>query len=169
MPDGTRYHSRMIPLIRALFSHQAWADAAMWNAVRHCEAAAGDESLRTTLHHIVVVQRAFLSKFLDQPFDHERASRLPESLTTLAPLFRETHAAELAFVDGLEEADLSRVIALPWIPRGRPSVAEALTQVVMHSQNHRGQCAARLRALGATPPMTDFIIWLTDRPTPVWK
>ena len=66
----------------------------------------------------------------------------------------------------LEEAGLSRVLDLPWIG-SRASTAEALPQVVMHSQAHRGQCAARLRALGGNPPMTDFIIWVKDCPAPV--
>jgi uncharacterized damage-inducible protein DinB len=29
----------------------------------------------------------------------------------------------------------------------------------MHSQHHRGQNAARMRQLGITPPMTDFVVW----------
>jgi uncharacterized damage-inducible protein DinB len=42
-------------------------------------------------------------------------------------------------------------------------------QVVMHSQSHRGQCASRLRAAGGQPPTLDFIVWLKDRPAPVWS
>ncbi|MBL8232675.1 MAG: hypothetical protein JNL98_29525 [Bryobacterales bacterium] len=41
-----------------------------------------------------------------------------------------------------------------------PSLAEAWMQVVMHSQNHRGQCLTRLRELGAKPPTLDYILWL---------
>jgi uncharacterized damage-inducible protein DinB len=53
---------------------------------------------------------------------------------------------------------------MPWIPGARPTLAEALMQVVMHSQNHRGQCLSRLRELGAAPPTLDFIRWVRDRP-----
>jgi uncharacterized damage-inducible protein DinB len=49
------------------------------------------------------------------------------------------------------------------------TVAEALTQCVMHSQHHRGQNAARLRELGGEPPTTDYIVWLwKGRPAPAW-
>jgi uncharacterized damage-inducible protein DinB len=34
-----------------------------------------------------------------------------------------------------------------------------LLQAITHSQHHRGQNASRMRQLGATPPMTDFVIW----------
>jgi len=34
-----------------------------------------------------------------------------------------------------------------------------LLQALTHSQHHRGQNASRMRELGVTPPMTDFIIW----------
>jgi uncharacterized damage-inducible protein DinB len=83
-------------------------------------------------------------------------------------IFREAHRDEIAYVDRLDEAGLSRVQDLPWIG-SRASTAEALMQVVMHSQSHRGQCATRLRAIGGNPPMTDFIIWIKDRPSPVWS
>ena len=33
-------------------------------------------------------------------------------------------------------------------------------QCVMHSQYHRGQNATRLRELGGSPPITDYILWL---------
>jgi uncharacterized damage-inducible protein DinB len=34
-----------------------------------------------------------------------------------------------------------------------------LLQALTHSQHHRGQNVSRMRQLGATPPMTDFVIW----------
>jgi hypothetical protein len=51
--------------------------------------------------------------------------------------------------------------ALPRGPKG-PFEAPAgalLLQALLHSQHHRGQDAARMRALAATPPMTDYLIW----------
>jgi hypothetical protein len=47
-------------------------------------------------------------------------------------------------------------------------VAQAYMQVCMHSHGHRSQCATRLRALGGEPPVTDFIVWLNERPAPAW-
>ena len=158
----------MLSMIRDLFNHQAWADSAILIAVRSHPAAREDEALRKTLHHIVVTQRAFLSLFLERPFDLKTEFQIPTNLDDLEALFRETQRDETDYVDKLDDAGLSRVQQLPWIG-GRASTAEALMQVVMHSQSHRGQCATRLRSLGGNPPMTDFIIWIKDRPAPVWS
>jgi len=43
--------------------------------------------------------------------------------------------------------------------RYRNSVEEILTQLYGHSLYHGGQIASRLRALGCTPPPTDFVLW----------
>jgi uncharacterized damage-inducible protein DinB len=152
----------MIELIRPLFRHQEWADDALLRAAGEHGEAARDTQLRSTLHHVVTVQRAFLSLFLQWPFDLQKELQLPGSLADVGHRFVDTHREEMAFVAALEESDLARVIEVPWFPGLNPSLAEALTQVVMHSQNHRGQCLARLRALGATPPALDFIVWLKE-------
>jgi len=158
----------MIDMINALYKHQAWADAAILQAVRAHPEAEKDEKLPITLHHIVMVQRAFLSLFLVRPFDMQKELQAPESLADLERLFRDSHSEELSFVSKLQQADLTRVIELPWID-SRPTLAEALMQVVMHSQNHRGQSLSRLREIGGNPPTLDFILWLKDRPAPKWS
>jgi uncharacterized damage-inducible protein DinB len=159
----------MLPLLAELFDHQAWADATMLAAVRACPAACDDEKLRQTLHHIVMVQRAFLSIFLKRTFDMAAELKEPESLDAFAARFRETQAEELAFVGALDDSALSRPIETPWLPGTKLTLAQAMMQVVMHSQAHRGQCASRLRAAGGQPPTLDFIVWLKDRPAPVWS
>jgi uncharacterized damage-inducible protein DinB len=54
----------------------------------------------------------------------------------------------------------------PGLPGIRITVTEALTQVALHSQHHRGQCSLRLRELDGDPPTVDSIIWLREKPTP---
>ena len=153
----------MIEMIQSLFQHQEWADTTLLRAVQAHLEAEKDAQLRSTLHHIVTVQRAFLSVFLERPFDVQKELQVPSSLAEEERLFIDTHEEERRFVGSLGESDLARGIEIPWIPGSRPSLAEALIQVVMHSQNHRGQCLSRLRTLGSTPPTLDFIIWLKDR------
>ena len=158
----------MIDMLNDLFKHQAWADAALLQAVRAHPEAPKDEKLHSTLHHIVMVQRAFLSLFLRRAFDIQKELQAPESLDDLERLFRDSHSEELSFVSTLLEAEVKRVIELAWID-SHPSLAQALMQVVMHSQNHRGQSLSRLRTLGGVPPTLDFILWLKDRPAPKWS
>jgi uncharacterized damage-inducible protein DinB len=156
----------MVEVIQSLFHHQEWADTRLLRAAQAHQEVEEDSQFRSTLHHIVTVQRAFLSLFMERGFDMQKELQVPTSLAEEERIFIDTHCEERSFVTSLGEADLARVIEMPWIPGSHPSLAEALMQVVMHSQNHRGQCLSRLRILGRTPPTLDFIIWLKDRPAP---
>jgi uncharacterized damage-inducible protein DinB len=69
---------------------------------------------------------------------------------------------ELAFVDGLTESELERRFDLPFLG-SHPTVAEGLTQVVMHSQNHRGQCLTKIRENGQKPPALEYIKWAKNQ------
>ncbi|MGB8261654.1 MAG: DinB family protein [Terracidiphilus sp.] len=157
----------MSTLFPSLFRHQAWADAALLSAVRSRPESLADASLLKTLHHVVMVQRFFLSRFQGRDFDMARETQPPADFAALVALFRSTHPEELAFVDGLTEADLERRFDLSFL-QSQPTVAEGLIQVAMHSQNHRGQCLTRLRELDAKPPTLDFILWAKDCPEPAW-
>ena len=49
------------------------------------------------------------------------------------------------------------------------SVSETMLQIPMHSQYHRGQINARLRAVGGEPPRVDYIVWIwLGRPQADW-
>jgi uncharacterized damage-inducible protein DinB len=159
----------MLPLFSELFDHQAWADATILAAIRACPAAVDDEKIRQALHHMITVQRAFLALFVKWPLDMNAELKAPDSFDVLVARFRDTHPAEISFVKGLDEAVLTRVIETPWLPGAKLTLAQAMMQVLMHSQSHRGQCLTRLRAAGGQPPTLDFILWLKDHPTPVWS
>ena len=152
----------MIPIFQSLFAHQAWADAAMLKAVSSHEGAFADEELRKWLHHIVVVQRFFLSLFQGRAFDWEGEKQVPDSMQAMERLFQEAHADGAAYTARLDEAALARTIEFPIMKEFHPPVRDALMQVAMHSEHHRAQVATRLRALGAKPPLTDYIVWVRD-------
>jgi uncharacterized damage-inducible protein DinB len=157
----------MLNLLTSLTHHQAWADATLLTAVQSHPDSLRDEQMLKTLHHIVMVPRIFLSRFLDRPFDKEKESQRPEQFDQLVQLYRTTHEELLAFVTNLTETDLERRFEMS-VLKSQPTVAEGLTQIVMHSQNHRGQCLTRRRENGAKPPTLDYILWARDRPAPAW-
>ena len=69
------------------------------------------------------------------------------------------------------DAGLGRQVVIPWFagPPCRITVDEALTQVAMHTQHHRGQLMTRLKALGGRPLNVDYIIWAwKQRPEGRW-
>lgn len=154
----------MTELLQSLCAHMAWADDALLEAVAAQDGAYADEQLRKWLHHIVVVQRFFLALFERRAFDREREGQVPDTQEKLAQRFQEAHADGAAYAARLNEAELARTIEFP-IPSVKdfhPSVRDAFLHVAMHSEHHRAQVAMRLRALGGTPPMTDYIVWLRD-------
>ena len=64
---------------------------------------------------------------------------------------------------------IARIAAVHVARDEKISIRQALTQAAMHSHYHRGQNATRLRELGGTPPMTDFIVWLhKEHPLAHW-
>jgi len=152
----------MIPMFQSLFAHQTWADVTMLKAVAGQEGAFADEEVRKWLHHIVTVQRFFLSLFQGRAFDWEREKQVPDTPGAMERLFEEAHADGAAYTARLDAAELARTIEFPIMKEFHPPVRDALMQVVMHSEHHRAQVAMRLRALGGKPPMTDYILWIRD-------
>jgi uncharacterized damage-inducible protein DinB len=156
-------------MLRDLIHHKVYANASLLKAIREHAPAAEDAELRTLLHHMILADRFWLRLSLGLPFVVEEEKRLPESIEALAAQYRETHEQETEWVARVTETELARVLETPFIPDFSCSVAEALTQVCLHSHGHRAQCATRLRQLGVTPPKMDFILWLKDRPAPNWE
>lgn len=158
----------MLEMLRDLVSHNGHANASMLSAIRQNDAAIADPELWELLHHILVANQFWLLTVLGLPFVLEDESRSSSSFDVLIQRYGRTHIQQSAWLATATEADLARVIESELIPGGKCSVAQAFVQVCMHSQGHRTQCAKLLRRHGGTPPMTDFILWLANRPTAQW-
>ena len=161
----------MNPLLRDFYDHQVWADAEHWRAIGAHAAAREDQAIRQRLHHIAIVQRAFLWNVggRQEPF----AFTKPEDFTfdTLKEYACEHHARITAYMADVADARLAESVDIPWFtdPPLTLKVEEALAQCAMHSHYHRGQNATRLRELGGEPPGTDLIVWYwKNRPAPAW-
>jgi hypothetical protein len=76
--------------------------------------------------------------------------------------------------DGVERVfpeTLTQTVRVPWFPEPPCviTVAEALVQVALHTQHHRGQCMTRLKDFGGEPKNVDWIIWLwKQKPQARW-
>ena len=156
-------------MLQDLIRHKGFADASLLREICRNGTALQDTELRTLLHHIILANRFWLMLILGGPFNIEEESRTPESLEAIAIQYRETHAQELQWVYQAQQTDLDRVLQSPLLPGRSVSIAQALVQVCFHSHGHRAQCAAKLRMLGGTPPATDFVHWLKDRPAADWS
>ncbi|HEY5609786.1 MAG TPA: DinB family protein [Thermoanaerobaculia bacterium] len=159
-----------------LYRHMAWADATVWRVALATPECQGDEKLKTLLHHVHMVQRAFFSVWTQTQPEYPEASEFPD-LLSIAAWGREIHQKLAPFVDAIHDDQLDDPVILPWAKRlterfGQPEATrfrETLLQIPMHSQYHRGQANIRLRELGAEPPLVDYIAWVWfGRPPASW-
>jgi len=163
--------------LQDLYRHLEWAEARVWTAVLGADAAVADPELRDRLHHVHLTQRAFLDVWTGQPVGRYREQRFP-SLRELYAWARPYYAAVARFLDSVTAEDLSTPTPVPWARYfakerggavGTTTLAETLFQVTAHSTYHRAQVNTRLRVLGLTPPLVDYIAWLwLERPAPRW-
>ncbi len=144
-------------LLQGLARHQVWADTAHWKALHENSTLLEDLEIRKRLNHMVMALRMLTTLARGETPN-------PSGMTDIEPTEQLEAAlgkANAELIQALNTVDLQKSIALPRGPQG-PWEAPAgvlLLQAIMHSQHHRGQNASRMRQLGATPPMTDFVIW----------
>jgi uncharacterized damage-inducible protein DinB len=159
-------------MLTDLLRHQEWADAEHWRAILASAASRDDAAIRTRLHHIHLVQRAFAWIVGDRPseFEIRNVEDFPD-LPSLNVYAQDYYLRLLPPLMALSPEQLSRAVDVPWFrdPPLTLRAEQALLQCAMHSHYHRGQNATRLRELGGEPPLTDLIVWYwKDRPGPSW-
>ena len=144
--------------LQDLARYQRWADGEHWKAIHANPALEGDAEVRKRLNHMAAACRMLAGlargEVPDRALFEER-----ESLEEIEAAMREaTEGAERT----IATVDLEEMVKLPRGPQG-PFEAPAgalLLQALMHGQHHRAQNASRMRELGVTPPMTDYILWV---------
>ena len=152
-----------------LLGHQAWADAMLF----HAWGTSGqqvDEELRLRTDHLVTVQEAFLQLLKGQ--EPDLADHPLPTFEALKQRCLANHEVFLALSRGLDATALARKVRVPWFPDPPcvVSVTDALLQVCLHSQHHRGQNLTRLKALGAKTANVDYLIWLwKQKPQGRWS
>lgn len=161
----------MNELLRDMLRHREWADATQLAALASHARAAHDAAILQRGHHMIQVQRHFLSVVGGYDGEHLPDVSALRGIADLLPPAKSTHDWERAYVAKLDDAALEQIVDIP-LPgaRVRLSLAQVLAQSAMHSQHHRAQNATRLRELGGEPPTTDLIVWyMLDRPDAPWK
>jgi uncharacterized damage-inducible protein DinB len=159
---------------RDLLGHTEWADALVWAAVT----ASGleDDELRGQLHHLHMVQWAYLHVWRGESVKPRELGTFP-TVAAVRAWAREYYRELPAYLASASASDVGREVRFPWAERlvqrfGRVRPAgwrESVLQVALHTSHHRGQAARRLRELGAEPPVTDYIAWIwTGRPEADW-
>lgn len=160
----------MLTFLRDLMAHAEWANGVFFH-VWGKSPARDHEELRRRVEHILGVQQGFLSVFLGEPSGGPGNGQ-PRSFEDLKTWAETGHAGMHDFVATLEPETLSHAVRIPWFPDPPCviTIAEALVQVAMHTQHHRGQLMTRLKDFGGEPKNVDWIIWLwKQKPQARWN
>jgi len=167
----------MLDAVRPLFAHMEWADAMVWRAVTDCAAASEDKVLHDRLYHIHATQHAFRQAWRGEEVVFTGPDDFP-SLDAVRKLGRDFYAFAPGYIASLSPDAVDREMALPWsiyfakragFTPHPSTLGETLLQLPSHSTYHRGQVNTRIRELGGTPPLVDFIAWVwAGKPDPKW-
>ena len=166
-----------LEILRDLYRHMEWADAAVWKAVLAHPAAASDDRTLKLLHHLHLVQHSFARVWRGEP----RETPYPEF--TEAPAMmrwgRAWFPVAYAHLAAIGDDSLPSPMVVPWstlVGRklgrtpGVTTLGDTILQVAMHSQYHRAQVNARLKELGGKPPLVDYIGWIWyGKPGAEWE
>src|SRR2546421_5480929 len=150
----------MLAFLRDLVAHSEWADAVFFHAWAKSPAR-DHEEMRQRVGHILGVQQGFLSVLHGEPPGGPPGGP-PPAFDELKKRAETGHASLRDFAAALEPEALARQVRIPWFPEPPCIItaAEALVQVAMHTQHHRGQCMTRLKDFGGETTHVDWIIWL---------
>jgi uncharacterized damage-inducible protein DinB len=165
----------MKSFIQDLFGHQEWADAELWKVTESCPGALDRKDISKRFRHFHSTQHAYLLLLRGEKADvRSLISRYGESVPIQAVKQNaiETHLELAKFLADAPASRLEEKIFIPWFkdPTFIVTTTQALVQVAMHSQYHRGQNATSLREVGGTPPTVDFVLWIwKGRPKAEWS
>jgi uncharacterized damage-inducible protein DinB len=160
----------MLTFLRDLIDHAEWSNAVFFHAWGKSPAR-DHEEMRKRVGHIIGVQRGFLAVLQGQTPGGPPSDGPPPTFDELKVRATTCHDLLREYMATLDPSSLDRMVHVPWFP-DPPCVittAQALVQLAMHSQHHRGQCMTRLKDFGGEPHNVDWIIWLwKQKPAARW-
>ena len=160
--------------MRVLYDYNAWADRRALEAagkvtteefVKPMGSSFG--SLRDTIAHIYGAEWTWLERFQGRsPASLPDVTQFQDA-TSLKEKWAELEGRLLAFVGGLTQDDLNRVMEYKTLKFGvyRNPLWQSMQHVVNHGSYHRGQVTTLLRQLGAQPILTDLMHFYRERAT----
>ena len=156
-----------------LYAYNEWANGRVRNSIRDLDPevfkrdlGASFGSLQGTVAHLVSAQWNWLRRWKGQSASRPLLSEAFASPEEANRRWVEVDRALAGFVDELDVAGLQQSIALT-TPQGSSYSSRlwrAMLHVVNHSSYHRGQIAAMLRQVGATPQGTDLMLYYREQP-----
>ena len=158
-----------------LFRHMEWADALTWRTALS-DSTRLDPVVQAKIRHLHRTQQFFMKVWREEEVSYEQIEITFEEELPLAQRF---HLEAREHLEAPGRTELSEILVVPWaayfatslgVPSAGPTMlGETMFQVAAHSTYHRGQINMRVRELGETPPLVDYIAWLwLSRPAAEW-
>lgn len=152
--------------LSALFRYQAWANAAVLEALAAVDPAAHPAEHRKAvrlMNHIHVVAEIFAAHLRGVPHGHtsDNTAETPD-IGDLAAAVAALDAWYRTFSDNATPEALSEAIAFSFTDgdRGRMTRREMLSHVALHGGYHRGEVGRILAEIGAGMPRDTFAAFL---------
>jgi len=162
-----------------LYEYNRWAHELVFDSVleltkEQYERKVGGSfpSARLTLEHMLATEVVWLSRWEGHSLGEAPDYSGIADAHSLIRMWRSFRNRQYAFITSLADDELNKPIAIrtrSGIETVQPLV-ETMLHVVNHATYHRGQVNARLREVGGTPPLVDYIAWIWfGRPAPNWS
>jgi uncharacterized damage-inducible protein DinB len=153
--------------LRALIAYDDWATERLLRAVLDLRGeqittpAPGGSSLQGVVSHILAEAWVWLRRCRGENPAVVPAWAAGTSPQDLSTAFTEIRMDRAAFLADLDDEGLDRALTFTSLEGGvhRHTIGDMLLHSVNHSTYHRGQAALLLRAVGATPIETDFVVY----------
>ncbi len=145
--------------IKKLFEYDVWAINRILDALKDNE----NKAALKTLGHLLMAEKIWLLRL--QGVNTAQVNVSPElSLAECDTLANEMREAYSAFLDSRRGAQLDDKLTYKNYAgtEFQTPIREILTHVALHSQYHRGQIAAAIRAANVQPANTDFINFVRE-------
>jgi len=161
-------------LTRTLFDYNHWANQRALEAAAQLTAeqfikplGSSFSSVRDTLCHMAAGEWVWFERFHGRtPTSFPDDSQV-QTVPALRDYWKPQAEQLLAYVNGLVQADLDRVLEYKTFKFGvyKNPLWQSLQHLVNHGTYHRGQVTTLLRQLGAKPILTDLMHFYRERAT----
>lgn len=154
---------------KTFLRHNDWANGQVLNAAAGLSDEKLDKamemgrgSLRSQLLHIWAGESVWLARWQGRtetpwPNENEKAP-----VASILQRFETVYAERNRFLGGLNDAALAQMVTYRDSKGSlfKASLADMITQAIVHSAHHRAQVVNMIRRLGGQPPELDYMMWV---------
>src|SRR5256885_1768993 len=158
--------------LERLYEYNYWANTKLLGVVaqltpeQYTQTVAGSyESIRNTLVHVMSAEWGWLDRCGGPPRGPKLLSENYPTVESLVTAWAKVEELMRAFLAGLNDEDLDRVIEFSLGgPTHRIPLGYLLQHGAIHAVHHRGQVAMLVRMLGSAPGNFDLVLYDVENP-----